>query len=423
MLISVLTPTNNPSYLGEAYRYLKRQTYTDWEWIIMPNGNVSIPDFNDDRVKVFNDLQSLNGATIGFLKRHCAEKASGQIMVELDHDDFLHHECLEKTHYFLGQADFHFFYSGFAEFHEKNMAPNIYGENWGWNYFDYQYDGNQYKCPILHPPIPQFMLKITHGPNHVRAWRSKDYWEVGGHDATLEVGDDYDLYNKFYIAGKKFHYTNDCLYFYRWQRNGTNNTNLKNQKIQENVGKLYHKFFTPAALRWSKDNNLRCLDLGAAHAKASGFEGVDVVQRPGVDVVADLNQKWPFEDSSVGVIRAYDFIEHLNDKVHTWNEIWRVLAPGGFIFVEVPSSDGRGAFQDPTHVSFYNLNSSWYLYMDNYKNYVSGANWAFWPLRVEDHYPSQFHIDNKIPYTRMHLVCLKNGIHLPQPYPHMKIPK
>ena len=26
-----------------------------------------------------------------------------------------------------------------------------------------------------------------------------------------------------------------------------------------------------------------------------------------------------------------------------------------------PSTDGRGAFQDPTHVSFYNENSFWYF--------------------------------------------------------------
>ncbi|MFM6367255.1 MAG: class I SAM-dependent methyltransferase, partial [Dolichospermum sp.] len=40
-----------------------------------------------------------------------------------------------------------------------------------------------------------------------------------------------------------------------------------------------------------------------------------------------------------------------------------ILKPGGIVDISVPSTDGRGAFQDPTHVSFWNINS--FLYYCN----------------------------------------------------------
>jgi hypothetical protein len=39
------------------------------------------------------------------------------------------------------------------------------------------------------------------------------------------------------------------------------------------------------------------------------------------------------------------------------NELYRVLADHGVAEIIVPSTDGPGAFQDPTHRSFWNRNS------------------------------------------------------------------
>ena len=43
------------------------------------------------------------------------------------------------------------------------------------------------------------------------------------------------------------------------------------------------------------------------------------------------------------------------------NETWRVLKPGGKAEIIVPTTEGPGAFQDPTHISFWNRNSFWYF--------------------------------------------------------------
>jgi SAM-dependent methyltransferase len=99
------------------------------------------------------------------------------------------------------------------------------------------------------------------------------------------------------------------------------------------------------------------VDLGCGIHKPDGFIGVDVSFKPGVDVVADLNQSFPFPDNSVDFVRAHDVVEHLSDHIHTMNEIWRICKSHALIDIRVPSTDGRGAFQDPTHISFWNINS------------------------------------------------------------------
>ncbi|MBW4683465.1 MAG: glycosyltransferase [Microcoleus vaginatus WJT46-NPBG5] len=102
------------------------------------------------------------------------------------------------------------------------------------------------------------------------------------------------------------------------------------------------------------------VDLGCGPKKPEGFIGVDIYPWLEVDIVADMTQGLPFSDSSVDEVRAHDVIEHLPDRIHTMNEIWRICKPNAMVDIFVPSTDGRGAFQDPTHVSFWNINSFWY---------------------------------------------------------------
>lgn len=104
------------------------------------------------------------------------------------------------------------------------------------------------------------------------------------------------------------------------------------------------------------------LDLGCGPNKAIGHVGVDLRPQPGVDVVADLTSTWPFKSSSVDEIRASHCFEHLPEPLHTMEELHRVLKPGAVANLDMPSTNGPGAFQDPTHKSFWNLNS--FLYYD-----------------------------------------------------------
>jgi 2-polyprenyl-3-methyl-5-hydroxy-6-metoxy-1,4-benzoquinol methylase len=83
---------------------------------------------------------------------------------------------------------------------------------------------------------------------------------------------------------------------------------------------------------------------------------------PPADIIADLSQPWPWPDSSVSEVAAYDVIEHIADRTHFMNELHRVLAPGGCAIIETPNaSRGAGYFQDPTHKAPWCMNSFQYF--------------------------------------------------------------
>lgn len=103
------------------------------------------------------------------------------------------------------------------------------------------------------------------------------------------------------------------------------------------------------------------LNLGCSDRLLDGFIGVDIA--PPADQVVDLAVfPWPWADSSVDEIKAFDILEHIPNRIGTMNELHRVLKPGARVHVIVPSADkGSGFFQDPTHVSPYCRNSFQYF--------------------------------------------------------------
>lgn len=95
------------------------------------------------------------------------------------------------------------------------------------------------------------------------------------------------------------------------------------------------------------------LNLGANNHRPPGdWLNVDIC--PPADLLADLTKDWPWRDSSVEEVLALDVFEHLPDKRHTMNELYRVLKPGGLARIQVPhATDGDGGHCDPTHVSYW----------------------------------------------------------------------
>jgi len=93
------------------------------------------------------------------------------------------------------------------------------------------------------------------------------------------------------------------------------------------------------------------LDLGCGTNKKQDFVGVDAIAFPGVDVVADLREKWPWEDGVIDEAYSSHFIEHLDpwERVHFWNELYRVLKPGAKSLIIAPHWSSCRAYGDPSH--------------------------------------------------------------------------
>lgn len=106
------------------------------------------------------------------------------------------------------------------------------------------------------------------------------------------------------------------------------------------------------------------LNLGACDRPFPGYLSVDIV--PPADVVADLSKPWPWADSTIEAVKAFDIFEHLPDKRHTMNELWRILRPGARAEIEVPTIRGVGAVCDPTHCSYWSGGDFEYYEKGNY---------------------------------------------------------
>jgi SAM-dependent methyltransferase len=84
----------------------------------------------------------------------------------------------------------------------------------------------------------------------------------------------------------------------------------------------------------------------------------DIREFDNVDVVHDLNRRpWPWRDNTFLHVSAIHLVEHLPDLISFMDEAWRVLQPGGSIYIETPEAGGNFdlTHTDPTHVRCYRL--------------------------------------------------------------------
>lgn len=134
------------------------------------------------------------------------------------------------------------------------------------------------------------------------------------------------------------------------------------------------------------------LDVACGANCVPGFEGLDIAPLPGVKHVHNvLSFPWPFADESVDEVWCSHFIEHLPMLLWTpgyanwqdalspfqktdrsvdlflkfFDEVHRILKPGGKATFVCPQAKNDRAFQDPTHrrfivpASFFYLDARW----------------------------------------------------------------
>jgi glycosyltransferase involved in cell wall biosynthesis len=404
MKLSVITPTNKGKYLTELYESLKDQTHTDWEWILYLNGGLRKDDLSseitsDKRVIIHHDLSTPLSTNVGYLKLRAFGLGTGEALVEVDHDDVITPDCLAEIAKAFEDPEIGFVYSDNAKL-QDDFIP--YGAEYGWTYKHAKWKGKKYISMDSFEPSANCMSLIWFAPDHVRAWRTSVYNKVGGHNPELSILDDQELIMRTYMIAL-FKYIPKTLYFYRIY--GENTWLERNQQIQENTVKLMCEWQQRLAERDADLKGLRKIDIGGGLFPREGYESVDV--KNGM-IIADLNKKWPFEDGEVGVINASHVIEHLVDKHHTMSEIHRVLADMAWVFIDVPSTDGRGAFQDPTHVSYWNQNSFWYYTRKEQADFIYNKDIKFQDYLLDTFYPNDWYRDNHIPITRTFLSAIKS---------------
>jgi len=399
-MISVFTPLSQSgnAYVEAAFETLQAQTHQDWEWVVLENHGGHLPDAiaEHPQVRVFEDSE-LEG--LGALKRACCEQCQGEILFELDHDDLLHPDALAKT--FLALQDADVAYSDFAEFRDGDWTADGYRADHGWQHYPVNFQGHELIAMRAPPITPQNMRRIDYCPHHLKAWRADAYFEIGGYDAALVYGDDQDLLKRFFLLGHRFTHIAECLYFYRIHARQV--MAKQGSQIEDFNWQVYERYIAALGMKFADDARLGKLELrqhGESHGECRAF---------GKAVGVDLDGPWPLDDDGVGLILAEDVLQQLSDPVHVMNEAYRVLAPGGFLLVRVPSTDGRAAFQNPRNVSFWNEHSFWYYTDSAYAREIPEFTGRFQVARLRTFFPNQASRNHATPYVEAQLLALKPG--------------
>ena len=346
-LVSCIMPTaNRRRFVPLAIQNFLQQDYPNRELVILDDGKDSVADLSpaDPRVKY---MRSTHRQTVGAKRNQCIRASQGDLIVHWDDDDWVaphriryqveamlregaevcglrqmlfHDLSTSQTWLYTYPPNLRTWLVGGSllytrSFWQRSPFPDVQvGE-------DSRFLWKQTHGKLAVLPDYRFYVAMIHPENTSPKVCGDPYWTQSPEDPRSIMGDVFDLYHA--------------------------ERGVALQQIETSRGKRMK------------------LNLGCCDAAIPGFVNVDIVAGPGVDQVADLSMPWPWADNSVEYVRAWDIIEHLPDKIRTMNEMYRVLAPGGRAEIAVPTTDGTGAFQDPTHVSFWNRRSFLYYEAGN----------------------------------------------------------
>lgn len=395
---SVFTPTHNPEYLRDSFESLLSQTCQDFEWVICPNGQISIPETvaNHPKTRVVSVPESV-GNNVGALKRFACDNCRGAAFVELDHDDLLTPNCLSDVSKLLDRGC-GFVYSDAACFATDTLDPRGYDPGWGWELYPVNVYGRRFLATKTFPLTARTLCEVYFAPDHVRCWSREAYYRAGGHDPILSVGDDHELTVRTYLAGIEFGYTNSCGYLYR--HHNSNTVKLRNQTIQETTANTREQHLHALVLEWTRRLGRRGVNL---HDLVSDGYVWD----------RDLYHGFPYETDSIAYFSAFDLLQFIpaNRHFQLFNEIYRCLMPGGWLLIKVPTTDGRAAFTDPEYVSYWNINS--FLWYTDKAMWGSKENVKakFQAVQLSHYYLDNWHQKHNLQWLRADLMAMKGQRH------------
>jgi hypothetical protein len=408
--ISVFTPSHDPRYLDGCFRSLVHQTFDDWEWVVVLNGGARDwkPPEPDPRVQV---TRGRFPKKVGAAKHVACELCTGDVLFELDHDDLITTDCLQEVaDAFEANPDTALVFSDFAQINDDG-SPNDQRFNaaMGWEYTSEEIDGVAYlRCRVL-AAYPHNVGYIWYAPNHLRAFRRSVYLEAGGYDPQLGVLDDQELMARLFLLGD-FHHIDRCLYLQRIHRANTQKDPSTNAFIQEQTVRYYEQYIGDLQMAWARRRGHAVVTVQTSTSPPSpdGDPG-DVI------LIQPQNPHLPYDDNSVGMIKGIELLQRLPDRAAFFNECYRVLVHGGLILTRTPSTDGRGAFQDPSHVAFYNENSFWYLTQARFKNSLPTLDARLQVSHLRTYFPTPWEREMNIPYVEANLLAVKDGPRLGGP--------
>ena len=248
-LVSVFTPTYRP---GDRFLRplvsMKEQTYPNWEWVIWDDSDdgggtadlIRAHTKLDHRIRLIRPER--HSGVIGEVKYNACAMSRGEILVELDHDDALTPEALDKIVSASRQfPEAGFFYSDYAEV-DSGLNPLRYPDGWGYGLGSYRtelYRGRALLVAQTPGISPKTIRHLHVAPNHLRAWRRDLYFRIGGHNREIHVADDFELMVRTFLETRMVHMP--FLGYVQYSDGGTAQK-VRNKDIQRLVRYLRAKY-------------------------------------------------------------------------------------------------------------------------------------------------------------------------------------
>ncbi len=234
---------NRSKYLPKAIDSVLKQSFIDWELIIIDDGSTDdtkniVEQYSkrDQRIKY-----CINHKNLGISKsRNLAlQKSAGQYLAVLDSDDYwCDNNKLQKQYDFLEKKSDYVLTGG--NFIKVDENDNEIG---------------RVKNPSSDQDIRnKFLFKnpITHST----VMYKKDLAiKLGGYDEKLEVGEDYDLWLKIAQRGKVFNFVDIFVKYKVHADNICLRDKLKSLKVLNVIKKykgVYPNYYRAFLKRWSK---------------------------------------------------------------------------------------------------------------------------------------------------------------------------
>ena len=229
---------NNAEYFMQCYESLKKQTFQDFEIIVVDDCSTDdsfekIQNYcnGDSRVKFFQNSENKG---VGFTKKRCVEEASGEICGFVDPDDALTEDAIEfsvKAH----NNDCIATYSQFYLCDENLKIKKIFKKTT--------------KVKNNNPLFFNIHFEVA----HFFTFKKEAYLRTEGINPNYKVAEDIDYILKLYEIGG-FQFIKKPLYLYRIHKTGlshdetktyikneTWHTVLLNAAKRRNIKKLYGK--------------------------------------------------------------------------------------------------------------------------------------------------------------------------------------
>jgi len=127
-LVSIITPAYNcEKYISETIESVLKQTYENWEMLIIDDGSTDntlniIRRYNDDRICLIQNHSNMGAA---LSRNRGLAKARGKWIAFLDSDDLWYPDKLERQIAFMVDNNYGFSYTEYIEMCEKSGTETV----------------------------------------------------------------------------------------------------------------------------------------------------------------------------------------------------------------------------------------------------------------------------------------------------------